>query len=349
MTPWPNGTADPAPVIRVHSGSVSATARRCPTHLRGRTERAFGAAAPGKRPYLARSAPGPLTAVLDLVGGDGAVPPGLPGQGPLPRSRSASRARPRCARRGRGIHEAEEVAGSGFRHGGSPARSEDTAAVEDTTARREHTVRSWLAGLHRTATPGRRGVSGSPAAPARAGAALLEHHLTVCPLEDASRTGAVRVDHPLTVDDPVFDVLVRSSADLVFRRGGSWVLRDLVTAGTATTVPDTDRLLRERPRAALLLLLGTAVVPAPDPPPVIELEALAPGGARVRTVDPASRRNRTVARTVVRALAAPWHADTAHLAAPGPVCRACPYRRWCPGAAVSATGPDGATGPERAR
>uniref|UniRef100_UPI0003615CA0 hypothetical protein n=1 Tax=Nocardiopsis lucentensis TaxID=53441 RepID=UPI0003615CA0 len=546
MAPWTNGTADLAPVIRVHGGVVSPTARHCPTHLRTRTEHAFGAAAPGKHPYLARSALSPLTAVLDLVEhrgrsvedacahlptrGGRAVrimgePVAPPHEGLLAWTRHAARtylgalaagsgeradgldrvpvadpwilqylpetgsgrARPyevcvwgrryllrdgpRITRELRvpvpgptrppgpeevavtafvvatGAHvdraafearpwryvggapyatrprrlpeeaparvrvvqvscldgseatlfegtvtEAEEryaafgreplraVLASGGRVPGAdcrPCRSRDRCGrlprapgllgvrdrsrprrtwsvtagsyhrecpakahfhalglpsgaggdgPEGAAARRGHAVLSWIAGRHRR-SPARAcpaddlppdgdawsagGVDVTGRA-ARTGASMLERHLAVCPLSDASRPGAVHVDYPLTVDDPLADVLVRCSAGLVFRRDGAWVIRELTTARTGT-VADLDRLLHDQPRLALLVLLGTAVVPPTAPRPAIELEVLTPDGAHVRAVDPDLPRNRATARAVVRALAAPWHADTAHV------------------------------------
>ncbi|MEV2275352.1 PD-(D/E)XK nuclease family protein [Nocardiopsis sp. NPDC049922] len=563
MAPWTTGIADLAPVIRVHSGSVRPGARRCPTHLRSRSEQAFGAAAPGKRPYLARSPLGPLTAVLDLVehqgrpvdeacahlprrgdrgtrvmGGwvapahegllawtrhaartyldaltaDGAdrspvadpwILQHLPGPGrararpyeicvwgrryllrdgpevirelrvPVPSSacpttdaeaavaafvaaagahvnRAAVEAEPwryaggtpyptrtpsevppptrvrvvrvSCldgdattlfdgtvaesrdlfAAAGReGLRAAlspgRRVPGgdclpcrvrdgcgrlprtpgllgvqdrsrprrtwsvtAGRYHRECPAKAHfhdlglPAAGAEQPVGRHAEAVRSWLARLHSRAParactrddlPVDRGAwstdgVGLTGRAARVGAAMLEHHLTVCPLGDADRTDPTHVDLPLTVDDPLSDVLVRTGCDLVFRRGGSWVLRDLV-AEEVDPVRDDPGLLAHHPRTALLVLLVAAKVLPVHTPPVIEIERLAPTGARVRTIDPAPQRIRSAARTAVRELAASWHADTAHLATPGPVCRACPYRRWCPEAGADSGMPGG--------
>ncbi|MFI6575818.1 PD-(D/E)XK nuclease family protein [Nocardiopsis sp. NPDC050513] len=557
MAPWTTGTADLAPVIRVHSDAVRPDARRCPTRLRTGSEQDFGRAVPGRRPYFAHSPPGPLTAVLDLVehqgwtvdeacahlpargdrgtrvmGGwvapahegllawtrhaattyldvlaaDGAdripvadpwIRQHLPGAGrararpyeicvrgrryllfqgsevvrelrvPVPSSArpatdadaeaavaafvaatgthvdqaaveaapwryaggtpyptrtppdappptrvrvvrvscldgdattvfdgTVAEARELFAAVGReGLRTAlipgRRVPGGdclpcrvrdgcdrlprapgllGVRDRSRPRRSWSVTTgryhrqcpakahfhdlglpavpvAEQPGARPAEAVRSLVARLH-SRTPARactrddlpvdRGAwsadgVGPTGRAARTGASMFEHHLTVCPLGDAARAGPIRVGLSLTVDDPRSDVLVRTGCDLVFRRGGSWVLRD-IAAEEVDTGPDGPGLLARHPRTALLVLLVASGGLPGDTPAVVELERLTPSGVRVLSIDPALERHRSAARTAVRELASAWHADTAHPATPGRVCRTCPYRRWCPDA-----------------
>jgi hypothetical protein len=49
-------------------------------------------------------------------------------------------------------------------------------------------------------------------------------------------------------------------------------------------------------------------------------------------LDPNDHAHLARAREVIHDLAAPWHADETAAPRPGPECRTCPVRRWCPDA-----------------
>ncbi|MGW9348681.1 PD-(D/E)XK nuclease family protein [Nocardiopsis flavescens] len=165
---------------------------------------------------------------------------------------------------------------------------------------------------------------------ARRAAALLAAHLPVCPLRDLPAGDHVRSGSALTADDTDADVLLVHRADVLHHRRGSWVHRSVLIPedGPPGTAPAA--LFAQEPRAALGVLLFSSGVIAAGPEPAVEVEVLTPGGARVHVLDPASPPVLAAAERTVRDLAAPWHRDLEHAPVPGPACRTCPYRAWCP-------------------
>ncbi|MDE3723335.1 hypothetical protein PWG71_18230 [Nocardiopsis sp. N85] len=165
---------------------------------------------------------------------------------------------------------------------------------------------------------------------ARRAAAMLAAHIPVCPLRDLPAGDHVRSGPTLTADDTDADVLVVHRADVLHHRRGSWVHRTVLIAEDGPPEARGPELFADDPRAALGVLFFAAGVIAAGPEPAVEMEVLAPDGARVDVVDPASPPVLAAAERTVRTLVAPWHRDRVHAPAPGPVCRTCPYHPWCP-------------------
>lgn len=165
---------------------------------------------------------------------------------------------------------------------------------------------------------------------ARRAAALLAAHLPVCPLRDLPAGDHVRSGSVLTADDTDADVLLVHRADVLHHRRGSWVHRSVLIPEDGPPGTTPAALFAQEPRAALGVLLFSSGVMAAGPEPAVEVEVLTPGGARVHVLDPASPPVLAAAERTVRDLAAPWHRDLAHAPVPGPACRTCPYRAWCP-------------------
>ncbi|MFD6949057.1 hypothetical protein A6A08_06780 [Nocardiopsis sp. TSRI0078] len=267
-----------------------------------------------------------------------------PGCGRLPRAPGLlgvrDRSRPRRSWSvGLGLHHRDCPARAYLHSLGLPADGDR----EPAGARLDRAVRAWLARLHarlprRPCTPddlppdhgswsaAGRGLEGGQA---HRGAAMIAAHSEVCPLRGLPSGGHVRIDHTLAADDTLADVLVLARADVLHHRGGSWIYRAVGTAA-GTPLPDGPRLLPLEPGLALAVLFFSCGALPQGPGSAVELEVLAPDGARVISLDPAEARVRAEARRVVHALAGPWHRDPSHPPAPGRACRDCPYRRWCP-------------------
>ncbi len=59
---------------------------------------------------------------------------------------------------------------------------------------------------------------------------------------------------------------------------------------------------------------------------------LYPDSSDMILLDPNDHAHLARAREVIHDLAAPWHMDDTAAPRPGPECRKCPVRRWCPDA-----------------
>ncbi|MFE6308759.1 PD-(D/E)XK nuclease family protein [Nocardiopsis sp. NPDC057823] len=165
---------------------------------------------------------------------------------------------------------------------------------------------------------------------ARRAAALLAAHIPVCPLRDLPAGDHVRSGPTLTADDTEADVLVVYRTDVLHHRRGSWVHRSVLISEEGPPGATGPALFAQDPRAALGVLFFASGVIAAGPEPAVEVEVLGPDGARVDTMDPASPQVLAAAERTVRALVAPWHRDRVYAPVPGPACRTCPYRGWCP-------------------
>ncbi|QUX24931.1 MULTISPECIES: hypothetical protein [Nocardiopsis] len=165
---------------------------------------------------------------------------------------------------------------------------------------------------------------------ARRAAALLAAHIPVCPLRDLPAGDHVRSGPTLTADDTEADVLVVYRTDVLHHRRGSWVHRSVLISEEGPPGATGLALFAQDPRAALGVLFFASGVIAAGPEPAVEVEVLGPDGAHVDTMDPASPQVLAAAERTVRALVAPWHRDRAYVPVPGPACRTCPYRGWCP-------------------
>ncbi|WP_306366125.1 hypothetical protein [Nocardiopsis sp. CC223A] len=165
---------------------------------------------------------------------------------------------------------------------------------------------------------------------ARRAAAVLAAHIPVCPLRDLPAGDHVRSGPTLTADDTAADVLVVYRTDVLHHRRGSWVHRSVLISEEGPPEATGPALFAQDPRAALGVLLFASGVISAGPEPAVEVEVLTPDGARVDVIDPASPSALAAAERTVHALAAPWHRDREHAPVPGPACRTCPYRGWCP-------------------
>jgi hypothetical protein len=215
---------------------------------------------------------------------------------------------------------------------------ENTSAV-----RRGKAVHAWLQRLHdrrprRPCTVGdlpddpdswQAGRWHLKGAGARNAAAMLAHHLEVCPYLGLSPDTPAHTEQVIVADDPHSDTLVIAHADLIYRRRDSWSYRELKTTASREIVDGGSLLDRYRQAALAVLLYEAGAIPL-GPLSAVELEILTPDGPDLRVLDPHSPALREAARRAVRPLAAAWHADAAHLANPGTACQRCSYQRWCP-------------------
>ena len=222
----------------------------------------------------------------------------------LPRDREYSES----AKRGQAVH-----AWLGQAHGGpgrTPCTMRDIPASPD----------DWSAG--------RWHVTGEEA---RRGALMLGSHAEMCPFHRASQLGEVRVEPLLTVHDTAANVIVTARPDLLYLEDGSWVWRETKTKARPLR-PGTD-LLAEYPQLALgMILLAENLLEGKPAGRRVELELLYPDSSDMILLDPNDHAHLARAREVIHDLAAPWHADETAVPRPGPECRSCPVRQWCPDA-----------------
>ncbi|MEV0167402.1 PD-(D/E)XK nuclease family protein [Nonomuraea fuscirosea] len=217
--------------------------------------------------------------------------------------------------------------------------SEKTAFV-----RRGHAVHAWLKRLH-SRKPVR------PCAPddlpenpdiwsvdewtlegeyARSGAAMLAAHLEVCPFLDTAPDSPAYPEQTVAADDRHADVLIVADADLLYRRHGSWVYRELKTTSSGFVADGADLLTRYSQLALAVLLFKAGAIPA-GPGSAVELELLTPLGPDIRVIDPNSMPIQERAESIVHSLARSWHPDDEHLPTPSEeICSRCSYHRWCP-------------------
>lgn len=184
----------------------------------------------------------------------------------------------------------------------------------------------WQAGKWR--------VTGSQAA---AGALMVARHAETCPFQNADQITEVRLEPTLTVHDTAANVIVIAKPDMLYLEEGAWVYRETKTRWRLPGSGQAPDLLRDFPQLALAtVLMAENALGGKPVGQRIELELLTRDGSDVLLIDPADPAEVSRARTVLRALAAPWHGDESAPARPGAHCAACPVRRWCPDARVGA-------------
>jgi len=178
---------------------------------------------------------------------------------------------------------------------------------------------------------------------ARRGALMLASHAEMCPFHRAGQLGEVWVEPLLTVHDSAANVIVTARPDLLYQEDGSWVWRETKTKAKPLT-PGTD-LLAEYPQLALgMILLAENLLEGKPAGRRVEVEMLYPDSSDMNLLDPNDHAHLARAREVIHDLAAPWHTDETAAPRPGPECRKCPVRRWCPDAlplADAGPAPDG--------
>ncbi|SEH03510.1 PD-(D/E)XK nuclease superfamily protein [Nonomuraea solani] len=165
---------------------------------------------------------------------------------------------------------------------------------------------------------------------ARHGAAMLAAHLEVCPFLDTAPDSAAYPEQTVAADDRHADVLIVADADLLYRRDGSWVYRELKTT-VGDFVTDGANLLTWYPQLALAVLLFKAGAIPAGPGSAVELELLTPLGPDIRVVDPNSTSVQERAKDIIHGLTRSWHSDEECLPTPSEkACSRCSYQRWCP-------------------
>ncbi|MET9318254.1 PD-(D/E)XK nuclease family protein [Kribbella sp. NPDC003505] len=155
---------------------------------------------------------------------------------------------------------------------------------------------------------------------------MLGDHSVVCPLADVDPDTEPLLEETLVVYDEAANVIVLAKADLLYRSGGAWALRETKT----TTEMGSNGLLWRYPQLALGLVLFAADVLPGSSRGRVELERLTPRGALLDVMaadDPALLAE---ARAVVRESVGAWGQDLTMPAKPGRHCRSCEVVRWCP-------------------
>lgn len=170
----------------------------------------------------------------------------------------------------------------------------------------------------------------------RQGAAMLDEHRFLCPLDGLGPQERVLVQHRVTTYVPELDVVVLAVPDLLYTRDGGWIWRE---TKTSTRPLWTGRpLMRQYPQLALAVLLLAAGAEGADPVRSrVELELLTENDGWLETLDPGHPSHVAEAREVIAALAQPLLEDTAYEPRTGRHCHGCQARRWCgPGRAYVA-------------
>jgi len=212
-------------------------------------------------------------------------------------------------------------------------------------ARRGQAVHLWL--LHKHSRDGRRActVGDAPSqddwsvgewqisgADAKLGARLIARHAAVCPLRYADPQVPLQSEPVLAFHDTDADTVIIAQPDLLYVDRGSWVWRELKTTRYSTERAGTD-VLDQYPQAALAVVLLAEGALGGDPRRSrVELEILRPSGPDLEIVNPRRADRVAKARSVLRTLAMPWHADRVFTTNPGQHCRRCEVSQWCPDA-----------------
>lgn len=206
--------------------------------------------------------------------------------------------------------------------------------------RRGQAVHAWLENLHRRVparvcspeegppTPddwsaGRWTVTGSQA---RLGAQMIVDHTLTCALGGPAGQVEAHPEQPIVVFDQQANVVVVAKADLLYRVGDAWAVRETKTA----SVLDESDLLTQFPQLALAVVLAAEDGLRAGEHVRVELERLSATGPVVAELDVDDPELVAAARAVVRARVEGWHSAPALTAKPGKVCKTCPFGQWCP-------------------
>ncbi|SFC82701.1 PD-(D/E)XK nuclease family protein [Streptomyces aidingensis] len=177
---------------------------------------------------------------------------------------------------------------------------------------------------------------------ARIGAAMLRHHLDVCPFHSREVT-QVRGERQFAVHDTAANVIVIATPDLLYLDAGSWVWREIKT--TQRRMPRKEDPVLAYPQIALAtVLLAEGALGGDRDGSRGELETLHPDYGDVEIIEPAHEPERVAAaRRILREWAGPWRADELFPARPAPeTCRSCPVSQWCPASMRTAPADGGA-------
>ncbi|MET9437557.1 PD-(D/E)XK nuclease family protein [Streptomyces sp. NPDC006551] len=171
---------------------------------------------------------------------------------------------------------------------------------------------------------------------------FLAAHVRSCPLVDGVEVVAVE---PSTYGyDGTADVVIASQPDLVYREAGGRIFIRETKTTTQMPADESDAFDRFFPVPWLMNIASTAkdAFGETEILPVVELEVITPGGARVFTWDLERDQDMVrMARAEVRQRAGSWIRDATWSSSPGPQCTWCPVRRWCPDAADAHGDADG--------
>ncbi|GIH68122.1 PD-(D/E)XK nuclease family protein [Sphaerimonospora thailandensis] len=173
----------------------------------------------------------------------------------------------------------------------------------------------------------------------------LLQHVDICPLRGPGVITEIRPEPKVAAYDPLADVVVLTSPDLLRRVDGRLVYRELKTSAVPRGITAENALTMVPQLALAVCLIATGVFG--DTSGLVELEQLHVDSAEpVLTFDAADPEVVATARAVIHERVRPWHGDVAFHANPGWWCRSCPVARWCPeaSAADASTCFDPATG-----
>ncbi|WP_094865840.1 PD-(D/E)XK nuclease family protein [Amycolatopsis antarctica] len=159
---------------------------------------------------------------------------------------------------------------------------------------------------------------------------FLLRHVDVCPFREGP-VDVVLAERSVHARDPEADVVVVAKPDLLIRRDGALVVRELKTSGGH--LPADEREARDRYLAVVfdLALLAYGLAERYDcAEGKVELEILTPNEAAVFTYSTEDPLMAKVSREQLKAHAEEWAHDTTWDTRPGPQCAWCPVREWCP-------------------
>ncbi|MFJ7212896.1 PD-(D/E)XK nuclease family protein [Amycolatopsis sp. NPDC098790] len=216
----------------------------------------------------------------------------------------------------------------------------ERAAEDSDHTRRGLAVHAWLEDLHRRVparacapeeappTPdawsaGRWSVTGDQA---RLGAQMIADHALTCALGGEAGHVEAHPEQAIVVFDQQANVVVVAKADLLYRVGGAWTVRETKTA----SVLEESDLLTQFPQLALAVVLAAEDGLRAGEHVRVELERLSATGPVVAKLDVDDPGFVAAARAVVNARVEGWHSAPALKAKPGKICKTCPFAQWCP-------------------
>jgi len=159
---------------------------------------------------------------------------------------------------------------------------------------------------------------------------FLRHHVEACPFR-AGPLDVVLAERSVHARDDAADVVVVAKPDMLFRRDGALVVREVKTTGGHLPADPGAALDRHLAVAFDLVLLANGLADRYDcARGEVQLEVLTPEGGALftyATEDPVALDTATAR---LRGHAGEWAHDTTWATRPGSHCVSCPVRRWCP-------------------
>jgi hypothetical protein len=164
------------------------------------------------------------------------------------------------------------------------------------------------------------------------GAAMLEQHSFICPLDGLGPEEEVRVQYQVTCYDPELDLVLIATPDVLHTRRGGWIWRETKTAGRH--LYEGKPLMVTYPQLALgVLMLAAGILGGEVPRSRVELELLHTDDLTFEELDPSRPQVVDEAREVIAGLARAWAKDQDYPTNPGRWCGGCEALDWCcPGA-----------------